>query len=85
MSTRSTPTHFLAPHPCSRLALTIAACAATGIALATPLAAWAQPKAEIRIAHVYSKSGPLEAYGKDRKSTRLNSSHLRLSRMPSSA
>ena len=64
MSTRPTPTHFPAPHPCRRLTLTIAACAVTGIALATPLAAWAQPKAEIRIAHVYSKSGPLEAYGK---------------------
>ena len=29
-----------------------------------PLAAFAQSKGEIRIAHVYSKSGPLEAYGK---------------------
>jgi len=26
--------------------------------------AWAQPGKEIRIAHVYSKTGPLEAYGK---------------------
>src|SRR6478609_6644160 len=32
-------------------------------ALASPLA-FAQGKGEIRIAHVYSKSGPLEAYGK---------------------
>src|SRR6187200_2870936 len=32
-------------------------------ALASPLA-MAQNKGEIRIAHVYSKSGPLEAYGK---------------------
>jgi branched-chain amino acid transport system substrate-binding protein len=32
-------------------------------ALATP-AAFAQGKGEIRIAHVYSKTGPLEAYGK---------------------
>ena len=31
--------------------------------LATPLA-FAQGKGEIRIAHVYSKTGPLEAYGK---------------------
>jgi branched-chain amino acid transport system substrate-binding protein len=29
-----------------------------------PLAAFAQSKGEIRIAHVYSKTGPLEAYGK---------------------
>jgi len=29
-----------------------------------PLAAAAQSKGEIRIAHVYSKTGPLEAYGK---------------------
>jgi len=32
--------------------------------LAAPLMASAQAKGEIRIAHVYSKSGPLEAYGK---------------------
>src|SRR5678809_1362781 len=32
-------------------------------ALASPLA-MAQGKGEIRIAHVYSKTGPLEAYGK---------------------
>jgi len=32
-------------------------------ALVSPLA-WAQGKGEIRIAHVYSKTGPLEAYGK---------------------
>ncbi|HWH84648.1 MAG TPA: substrate-binding domain-containing protein, partial [Burkholderiaceae bacterium] len=31
---------------------------------ALPALAWAQAKSEIRIAHVYSKSGPLEAYGK---------------------
>ncbi len=38
--------------------------AATAIAaLASPLA-FAQSKGEIRIAHVYSKTGPLEAYGK---------------------
>jgi branched-chain amino acid transport system substrate-binding protein len=32
--------------------------------LAAPMLASAQAKGEIRIAHVYSKSGPLEAYGK---------------------
>src|SRR5450830_707203 len=36
--------------------------AALGIALASPLV-WSQNK-EIRIAHIYSKTGPLEAYGK---------------------
>jgi branched-chain amino acid transport system substrate-binding protein len=40
--------------------MAVAALAAT--ALATPLA-WSQSK-EIRIAHVYSRTGPLEAYGK---------------------
>lgn len=33
-------------------------------ALALPAVAFAQAKGEIRIAHVYSKTGPLEAYGK---------------------
>ncbi len=33
-------------------------------ALALPAVAFAQGKGEIRIAHVYSKTGPLEAYGK---------------------
>ena len=82
-------------------------------------AAFAQAK-EIKIAHVYDKTGVLEAYAKqtqaglmmgieyatggkmevlgrkiviiekdsqfkDRKSTRLNSSHIQKSRMPSSA
>ena len=37
--------------------------AAALAALASPLA-FAQGKGEIRIAHVYSKTGPLEAYGK---------------------
>ena len=36
----------------------------TAFALAAALPAFAQNKGEIRIAHVYSKSGPLEAYGK---------------------
>ena len=42
--------------------------AAFGLALATaallPQIALAQAKGEIRIAHIYSKTGPLEAYGK---------------------
>ena len=33
-------------------------------AIALPTLAFAQAKGEIRIAHVYSKTGPLEAYGK---------------------
>ena len=45
------------------------ALAGAALAVAIPLAfgstaASAQAKSEIRIAHVYSKSGPLEAYGK---------------------
>ena len=43
-----------------RIWVAVAALAATS--LATPLA-WSQAK-EIRIAHVYSRTGPLEAYGK---------------------
>ena len=38
--------------------------AAAALALAVPFAAQAQSKGEIKIAHVYSKTGPLEAYGK---------------------
>ena len=38
--------------------------AALVLLAAAPLATLAQTKGEIRIAHVYSKSGPLEAYGK---------------------
>jgi len=38
--------------------------AALGVAALAALPAAAQPAGEIRIAHVYSKSGPLEAYGK---------------------
>ncbi len=48
------------PFPCGRRLLVAAAALA---ALASPLA-FAQNKGEIRIAHVYSKTGPLEAYGK---------------------
>jgi branched-chain amino acid transport system substrate-binding protein len=40
----------------------LAAVAAAALALAP--SAFAQSKGEIRIAHVYSKTGPLEAYGK---------------------
>jgi len=40
------------------------ALAAAAALLAAPILASAQAKGEIRIAHVYSKSGPLEAYGK---------------------
>ena len=43
----------------SALAAIAVACAI----VAAPIA-FAQPKGEIRIAHVYSKTGPLEAYGK---------------------
>ncbi|MFN0183882.1 MAG: substrate-binding domain-containing protein [Aquabacterium sp.] len=38
-------------------------CLAAGLALAAP-AAHAQGKGDIRIAHIHSKTGPLEAYGK---------------------
>jgi branched-chain amino acid transport system substrate-binding protein len=51
----STPVHFT-----RRNAFAVAALAA---ACALPLAAQAQGK-EVRIAHIYSKTGPLEAYGK---------------------
>ncbi len=37
---------------------------ASAAAFALPVFAFAQGKGEIRIAHVYSKTGPLEAYGK---------------------
>ena len=43
-------------------AVVVAALATFG--LGVPTVAFAQNKGEIRIAHVYSKSGPLEAYGK---------------------
>jgi branched-chain amino acid transport system substrate-binding protein len=45
--------------PFRRLVLLVAAAA-----LGTAAVAQAQPKGDIRIAHVYSKTGPLEAYGK---------------------
>ena len=47
---------------------TLSAIVSSGVvavfAAAAPLQASAQAKGEIRIAHVYSKTGPLEAYGK---------------------
>jgi len=49
------------PHARRRLWLGTLAAAA---ALTLPSFAFAQAKGEIRIAHVYSKTGPLEAYGK---------------------
>jgi len=51
--------------PRSSMARRRAALAAAALTLlAAPLLAAAQSKGEIKIAHVYSKSGPLEAYGK---------------------
>ena len=47
----------------ARRATVVGALAIAALIGAAP-AAQAQPKGEIRIAHVYSKSGPLEAYGK---------------------
>ena len=41
-----------------------------------PLAAFAQSKGEIRIAHVYSKSGPLEAYGKQTQTGQIGRAHV---------
>ncbi|MBX3619677.1 MAG: substrate-binding domain-containing protein [Rhizobacter sp.] len=51
------------PHASRRAALATAAAALAALTTAAPLAL-AQSKGEIRIAHVYSKTGPLEAYGK---------------------
>ena len=52
------------PIPARRVALGAIASAAFAFATLLPGAASAQNKGEIRIAHVYSKTGPLEAYGK---------------------
>ena len=41
-----------------------AALLAASLAVCAPIAAHAQGKGEIKIAHVYSRTGPLEAYGK---------------------
>jgi branched-chain amino acid transport system substrate-binding protein len=53
---------FITDFTCSGARRSLLVVAAVG-ALASPLAL-AQGKGEIRIAHVYSKTGPLEAYGK---------------------
>jgi branched-chain amino acid transport system substrate-binding protein len=47
-----------------RRSLFLSAAAAAVVAMAAPSGVQAQSKGEIRIAHVYSKTGPLEAYGK---------------------
>ena len=44
--------------------LTLPATLALALAAAFPLAALAQAGKDIKIAHIYSKTGPLEAYGK---------------------
>nr|MDQ2735235.1 ABC transporter substrate-binding protein [Pseudomonadota bacterium] len=48
----------------SNLAALVTTGAFSLLAAALPLQANAQGKGEIRVAHVYSKTGPLEAYGK---------------------
>lgn len=48
--------------PCKRLVLTALIAALAAVYLPAP--ALAQAGKEIRIAHIYSKTGPLEAYGK---------------------
>ena len=48
----------------ARRHLLTAALSIAAFALCAPSLALAQSKGEIRIAHIYSKSGPLEAYGK---------------------
>jgi branched-chain amino acid transport system substrate-binding protein len=53
--------HFVLAHRGRRRTM-LAAAAVAALALAP--SAFAQSKGEIRIAHVYSKTGPLEAYGK---------------------
>jgi branched-chain amino acid transport system substrate-binding protein len=53
--------HRLIPSSTRRIAIAAAVLGAT--ALAAPTIALAQAK-EIKIAHIYSKTGPLEAYGK---------------------
>ena len=57
---------FSRPTPMPRRGVTagLLSLAAAVFALTAPAPTLAQGKGEIRIAHVYSKSGPLEAYGK---------------------
>jgi branched-chain amino acid transport system substrate-binding protein len=62
MPTNPSPRPFQTTRTGRRVALAVAACAATAM-FAWPQAALAQAK-EIKIAHIYSKTGPLEAYGK---------------------
>ena len=45
----------------------------------------AQAQQAVKIGFVATMSGPAASLGQDRKSTRLNSSHEWISRMPSSA
>jgi len=52
------------PMPRRGVAAGLLSLAAAAFALTAPAPTLAQGKGEIRIAHVYSKSGPLEAYGK---------------------
>ena len=52
------------PPTVSRRGLLAGAFFAAAFSLAAPDAALAQTKGEIKIAHIYSKTGPLEAYGK---------------------
>jgi branched-chain amino acid transport system substrate-binding protein len=62
MNARSIATRFAPQFALQRRRLVVAVSAATALAL--PALAGAQTKGEIKIAHVYSKTGPLEAYGK---------------------
>ncbi len=54
--------HRLIQSSTRRVAMAAALCAAA--ALAAPTLVLAQAKGDIKIAHIYSKTGPLEAYGK---------------------
>ena len=62
MNARSIATRLAPQFALRRRRLVVAVSAATALAL--PALASAQSKGEIKIAHVYSKTGPLEAYGK---------------------
>jgi branched-chain amino acid transport system substrate-binding protein len=50
--------------PFARCSLLAASLAVVAAAWLSPHDAAAQPKGEVKIAHIYSKTGPLEAYGK---------------------
>lgn len=62
MNARSIATRLAPQFALQRRRLVVAVSAATALTL--PALASAQSKGEIKIAHVYSKTGPLEAYGK---------------------